>query len=113
MHPADNIIILADRRPATGKRSRNFPLVWRAQLVARLRYELAKAEDRDWIREFEEFRAATLALAETPAVDRAQMRMKQSGIGRLWLRAEGPFYDRLRSGVRADELGFGERSKAA
>lgn len=50
---------------------------------------------------------ATLDLAVTPATSRQQAETKRLAIGRVWLKAEGAFYDALRAGVAADRERLG------
>lgn len=60
---------------------------------------------------FEEMRLAVFKLAITPATNRQELAYKKSLIGRMWLKAEGEFYDALRAGVEIDELRFAKKPK--
>lgn len=63
-------------------------------------YEAAKVEH--W-RAFDEYVAATDALAFVPAPNRPFLDRKRRAIGKVWLTSEGERYERLRAGVAADE----------
>lgn len=65
---------------------------------------LVRANNNRW----EDYRAAVLLAAETPVRTRAQLDRKKSLIGRGWLEASGEWYDRLRSGVAAEEVWLAE-----
>jgi hypothetical protein len=63
----------------------------------------ATAMYREAERHWTAFRMATEVLARTPARTREQLRMKVGRIGKVWLTAEGRWYDSLRAGVAVDE----------
>ena len=46
--------------------------------------------------------STTVAMAETPVRNRRHLELKRRLIGKIWLGAEGPRYDRMRAGVAAD-----------
>lgn len=60
---------------------------------------------------FQMMRRAIVTLACTPAMNRNQLRCKLSGIGTVWLKAEGHFHDQLRYYVGRDESRLGVKSK--
>lgn len=97
--------------------------------IARARYQLASAvagrgiqfgpsnlaqayRDEAWAH-FEAWRAAALALAETPAIDRHQLRAKIAAIGRIWLSAEGQPYASYRAAIERDAARLGVESPIA
>lgn len=59
------------------------------------------------------YRAAVEQLASTPAHDRQSLVRKCAAIGRVWLRADGPWFDKLRDGVARDVERLGTRWPAA
>ncbi len=94
--------------------------------IARLRYLLSGAiAHRAWEfgqpgegqqardehhRLFDAYVAATAALAETPAIDAAQLRGKVSTIGRVWLTAGGQPYDSYRAAIARDAARLGVKN---
>lgn len=52
---------------------------------------------------FERYRQATMDMALTPAWTQHEQRRKRNAIGRVWLTAAGPWYDKLRAAISADE----------
>ena len=58
----------------------------------------------------EAYVAATAVLAETPAVDAAQLRGKVSTIGRVWLTAPGQPYDSYRAAIARDAARLGVKN---
>lgn len=58
------------------------------------------------------YRASVLTLAETRAPTADLAHTKRGIIGKVWLRAEGCFYDRLRAGVAADGPWLPKRRRA-
>lgn len=58
---------------------------------------------------YTKMQSAILRMAVTPATSEAQLRVKRRLIGRVWLGAEGTFYDALRAGVMIDDLQFGAK----
>lgn len=70
------------------------------------KFELARATA------FVRLQTAAFRLAETPAMTKKQLSMKKRGIGSVWLKAEGKFYDPLRQGVARDEMRLGLKRAA-
>jgi hypothetical protein len=60
---------------------------------------LVEENNRRW----DAYRGLILALAETPVYSVADLRQKRRIIGKVWLTAEGEWYDRVRNGVASDE----------
>ena len=52
---------------------------------------------------------ATIEMAETPVRNRRHLELKRHLIGRIWLGAEGAWYDRMRAGIAADIAWLDER----
>jgi hypothetical protein len=63
--------------------------------------EQAAQREAHW-EAFDAMREATERLAATPAVDRRTLERKAQAIGRIWLRAEGEWYDGLRAAMARD-----------
>ena len=106
-----------------------FDRCYHAAQVAKAEHELLQAKflEAHWLSEvgaanpfwdergpaFDRMRAAIVTLAFTPAMDRMQLRMKLQGIGSVWLKAKGRFYDELRYAVAKDEMRLGVKSRRA
>jgi len=52
---------------------------------------------------FDRYRQAVVDLANTPTTTKRDIETKRRGIGGVWLKAEGAWYDQLRAAVAADE----------
>lgn len=66
-------------------------------------HEAAKEMYPENERIFGRYRQAMLDMANTPVFTRRDLDRKKAAIGRVWLGAEGPWYDQLRAAVAADE----------
>ncbi len=55
------------------------------------------------------YRSQIAALAEIPAHNARELRMKKSAIGDIWLKTEGVWYDNLRAAVARDESRLGSK----
>lgn len=78
-----------------------------ASTIARREWQFAPREEAQLARDeawrlFDAWLAATAALAETPAIDAAQLRRKVEAIGPIWLKAEGERFDSYRAAIARD-----------
>ena len=67
------------------------------------RSDPVKVARAEYNQTFERYREQSLDLARSPARTRRHLEQKKALLGKVWLTAEGPWYDRLRAGVVADE----------
>jgi len=73
------------------------------QIARSMRSRVIGGEDVDTEPAFQAWRQAVMDLARQPARTREHLRRKKEIIGRIWLNAEGDWYDQLRACVAADE----------
>lgn len=85
-------------------------LCWQAKVLGDPA-AIEQAREAHW-RQFDTWVDAIDQLAELPAQTAQQLDMKRRAIGRVWLKAEGERYDRLRAGVARDEARLKNRKIA-